>query len=160
MTMNTRYQNNRGRCQQQGFTLIEIMVVLVIIGLLIGLVGPRVFDVLAGANTTKVFADFDSIETALTRYRIDNQIFPTSDQGLRALVERPTMDPLPRKYPQDGYIERVPKDPWGRDYLYLNPGEHGRFDVFTLGQDGVRGGEDENRDLGNWESLNELDSGQ
>lgn len=153
--MYRKKQTNR----QGGFTLIEIMVVLVIIGLLVGLVGPRVFDILVGANTTKVFADFKSIETALTRYRIDNQTLPSSEQGLEALVSKPTIDPIPRKYPPEGYIERVPKDPWGNDYLYLNPGENGRFDVYTLGQDGAPGGEGEAMDLGNWMSQDEVESG-
>lgn len=153
-------KRNKQQRRQGGFTLIEIMVVLVIIGLLVGLVGPRVFDILVGANTTKVFADFKSIETALTRYRIDNQTFPSSEQGLQALVEKPTLDPIPRKYPADGYIERVPTDPWGNEYLYLSPGENGRFDVYTLGQDGVPGGEGEAMDLGNWMSQEEVESGQ
>jgi general secretion pathway protein G len=142
----------------QGFTLIEIMVVLVIMGLLISLVGPSLFGVLTGANQKKVFADFDSIDTALSMYRLQNFNYPTSEQGLQALVEKTTIDPVPRKFQEDGYLPRLPVDPWGREYLYLSPGEQGKYDLYTLGRDGVPGGGDEDADIGNWQTLQEVET--
>lgn len=146
------------RKHQMGFTLIEIMVVLVIIGLLVGLVGPSLFGVLSDANRKKVFADFDSVDTALSMYRLHNFNYPTSEQGLQALVEKTTIDPVPRKFQEDGYLPRVPLDPWGRDYLYLSPGENGKYDLYTLGRDGVPGGDGEDADIGNWQTQDEVDS--
>jgi len=143
---------------QRGFTLIEIMVVLVIIGLLVGLVGPSLFGVLSDANQKKVFADFDAVDTSLSMYRLHNFNYPTSEQGLQSLVEKTTIDPVPRKFQDDGYLPRVPLDPWGRDYIYLSPGEHGKYDLYTLGRDGVPGGDGEDADLGNWQTLAEVEA--
>ena len=148
----------RTKKPNQGFTLIEIMVVLVIIGLLVGLVGPSLFGVLSDANRKKVLADFDSIDTALSMYRLHNFNYPTSEQGLQALVEKTTIDPAPRKFQEDGYIQRIPKDPWGRDYLYLSPGDNGKYDIYTLGQDGVQGGEGDDADIGNWMSQEDIEA--
>ncbi len=151
-------RNNRTQKKAKGFTLIEIMVVLVIIGLLVGLVGPSLFGVLSDANRKKIFADFDSVDTALSMYRLHNFNYPTSEQGLQALVERTTIDPVPRKFQDDGYIQRVPQDPWGRDYLYISPGDNGKYDIYTLGQDGVQGGTGDDADVGNWMTPEELDA--
>jgi len=148
----------RRQKKMQGFTLIEIMVVLVIIGLLVGLVGPSLFNVLSDANRKKVFADFKNIDTSLSMYRLHNFNYPTSEQGLQALVEKTTIDPVPRKFQEDGYMPRIPPDPWGRDYVYLSPGEHGKYDLYTLGRDGVPGGEGEDADIGNWQTEDEIDS--
>lgn len=133
--------------QQYGFSLVEILVVLVIMGLLISIVAPNVLDRADDARQQKVQADFKSIETALKMYRLDNYIYPTSEQGLQALVEKPGLEPLPTQYRSSGYLESVPQDPWGRPYLYLTPGEERDFDVFSYGADGVRGGSDQNKDI-------------
>lgn len=138
--------------KQQGFSLIEILVVLVIMGLLVSIIAPNVLGRADEARVQKVFADFSAIETALRMYRLDNYGLPSSEQGLRALVERPTLAPVPANWKSDGYLESLPIDPWGNPYLYLNPGTQGEYDIFSYGADGVRGGEGQNADLGNWQS--------
>ena len=139
--------------QQAGFSLIEIMVVLVIIGLLVSIVAPNVLDRADDARAQKVVADFSTISTALKLYRLDNFSYPTSEQGLEALVNKPSIDPLPTNWKKGGYLEESPKDPWGRPYLYLSPAEFSEhdFDLYSLGADGITGGEEQNADLGNWE---------
>jgi general secretion pathway protein G len=137
--------------QHKGFSLIEILVVLVIMGLLIGVVAPTVLNRADQARVQKVYADFANISTALKLYRLDNYVYPTSEQGLEALVEPSGLDPIPRNFKKGGYLDRTPDDPWGRPYLYLSPGEHGEFDLYSLGADGLSGGEDQNADLGNWD---------
>ncbi len=136
----------------QGFSLVEILVVLVIIGLLVSIVAPNVLRRADEARVQKVQADFKNIETALKLYRLDNFAYPTTEQGLQALVEKPNIDPLPRNWKAGGYLEAMPADPWGRNYLYLSPAEFGSgdYDIYSLGADGVTGGEDQNADLGNW----------
>ncbi|MBV8806440.1 MAG: type II secretion system major pseudopilin GspG [Sinobacteraceae bacterium] len=135
---------------QRGFTLIEIMVVVIIIGLLAAVIVPQVIDKVDQARTTKAKADIQSIETALTMFRLDNSKYPTTDQGLQALVVQPT-DPSIRHWRPGGYIQRVSKDPWGNDYQYVYPGTHGKeYDLFTLGSDGQPGGEGTAADIGNW----------
>lgn len=133
------------RRSQAGFTLIEIMVVVVIIGLLAAVVVPRVMDRPDEARIAKARQDIRALEAALNLYRLDNYNYPTTDQGLEALVEKPT-DPEPPKYKEGGYVDRLPKDPWQRPYLYLSPGEHGEYDVYSLGKDGVPSEDD----IGNW----------
>jgi general secretion pathway protein G len=135
-----------------GFSLIEILVVLVIIGLLVSIVAPNVLERADEARIEKAKADFKNIATALKLYKLDNFAYPTTEQGLKALVEKPSMEPVPRNWKKNGYVEELPMDPWGRPYLYLNPAEFGTgaFDIYTLGADGVTGGEDENADFGNW----------
>lgn len=139
---------------QRGFSLIEVLVVLVILGLLVSIIAPNVLGRADEARTQKVFADFSAIETALRMYRLDNFDYPTTEQGLRALVERPTLEPQPRNWKSGGYLESLPVDPWGNPYLYLSPGQNGAYDIFSLGADGVRGGEGQNSDLGNWQANN------
>ena len=136
----------------RGFSLVEILVVLVIIGLLVSIVAPNVLRRADEARVQKVQADFKNIETALKLYRLDNFAYPTTEQGLQALVEKPNIDPLPRNWKQGGYLETMPADPWGRNYLYLSPAEfgHGDYDIYSLGADGVTGGEDQNADIGSW----------
>ncbi len=138
----------------RGFSLVEILVVLVIIGLLVSIVAPNVLQRADEARAQKVRADFKNIETALKLYKLDNFNYPTTEQGLSALVEKPAMDPIPRNWKQGGYLEMAPEDPWGNPYKYLSPAEfgHGDYDVYTLGADGVTGGEDQNADLGNWQT--------
>lgn len=135
---------------QQGFSLIEILVVLVIMGLLISVVAPTVLNSADDARVQKVQADFKSIETALKIYRLDNFVYPSTEQGLVALIEPSTLEPEPRNFKDGGYLQEMPMDPWGREYLYLSPGEHGEVDLFSYGADGLSGGEGQNTDLGNW----------
>ncbi|MGQ9426929.1 type II secretion system major pseudopilin GspG [Gilvimarinus sp. F26214L] len=151
-----RLRNSKLHRGAGGFSLIELLVVLVILGLLMGIVAPQFIGEADVARTRTVFADFDRIKSALQIYKLDNYVYPTSEQGLKALVEKPTMDPVPRKWKSGGYVERVPTDPWGNEYLYLSPGEHGQVDIFTYGADGVPGGEGPNTDLGNWQTLDEV----
>ncbi len=145
--MNTRRNTFSG---QAGFSLVEILVVLVIMGLLISIVAPTVLNRADDARVQKVYADFKAIETALKIYRLDNYVYPTTEQGLQALVEASTLEPQPRNFKAGGYLEELPVDPWGRPYLYLSPGDHGTVDIYSLGADGVAGGEGQNADIGNW----------
>ncbi|AXQ46996.1 type II secretion system major pseudopilin GspG [Pseudomonas vlassakiae] len=138
------------RNRQRGFTLMEIMVVIFIIGLLIAVVAPSVLGNQDKAMKQKVMADLATLEQALDMYRLDNLRFPSNEQGLAALVKKPTQEPLPRSWRSDGYVRRLPEDPWGTPYQYRMPGEHGRVDVYSLGADGVPGGEGQDADLGNW----------
>ncbi len=133
-----------------GFSLVEILVVLVIMGLLISVVAPTVLNRADEARIQKVYADFKAIETALKIYRLDNYVYPTTEQGLAALVEPSTLDPEPRNFKEGGYLAEVPVDPWGRPYLYLSPGENGEIDLYSLGADGLSGGDGQNADIGNW----------
>lgn len=136
--------------QQSGFTLLEVIVVVVILGILAAAVGPRIFGNVYKTQLARVKTDIKTIEGALKIYRLDNFVFPTSEQGLRALVERPN-DPNLTNYSVDGYLDSMPKDPWGRDYIYLTPGQRGEYDIYSLGRDGQQGGEGEDSDIGNWE---------
>ena len=133
--------------RQQGFTLLEIMVVVVILGLLAAMVLPNVLGNKEKADVQKTVADIVSIENALDMYKLDNGIYPTTEQGLEALVTAPTIDPEPRNYRDGGYLKRLPKDPWRNDYILLSPGEHGKIDVFSAGPSGQAGTDD---DIGNW----------
>lgn len=133
-----------------GFSLVEILVVLVIMGLLISVVAPNVLNRADEARVQKVHADFKAIETALKIYRLDNYVYPTTEQGLQALVEKSSLDPEPRNFKEGGYLQELPLDPWGRAYLYLSPGENGEVDIYSLGADGLSGGEGQNADIGNW----------
>lgn len=138
--------------KQGGFSLIEIMVVLVILGILAGLVAPNVIGVLGGALKQQAKSDMKAIETSLKLYKLDNFTYPSTEQGLEALVSASDISPRPKNFKKGGYIERIPKDPWGRDYVYVSPGDHGDFDIITYGQDGEPGGEDDNADIGNWQT--------
>ncbi len=136
--------------KSQGFTLIEIIVVVVIIGILATFVAPKFLGRTDDARITKAKNDIQALESALDLYKLDNYAYPTTDQGLEALVEAPSSDPVPANWKAGGYIKKLRKDPWQRDYLYLNPGEHGEIDIYTLGADGIEGGEGPNADIGNW----------
>lgn len=137
--------------KQQGFTLIEIIVVVVIIGILATFVAPKFMGKTDTARITKAKSDILSLESALDLYKLDNFTYPTTDQGLEALITMPSSDPAPTNWQQGGYIKKLQKDPWQRDYLYLSPGEHGEIDIYSLGADGVEGGEGSNADIGNWD---------
>lgn len=137
--------------KQQGFTLIEIIVVVVIIGILATLVAPKFLGRTDDARIVKAKNDIKALESALELYKLDNYTYPTTDQGLEGLVSAPTSEPLPANWKEGGYIKHLSKDPWQRDYLYLSPGEHGEVDIYTLGADGLDGGEGPAADIGNWD---------
>lgn len=141
------------RCNK-GFTLIELMVVIVILGILAGLIVPRIMGRPEEARRMKARVQIESIETALKLYHLDNGIYPSTEQGLQALVEPPSVGNIPRRWRDGGYLERgrIPKDPWGNDYVYLSPGLHGDFDLMSFGADGQPGGEGADADIYNWES--------
>lgn len=140
------------RNRQGGFSLIEIMVVIVIIGLMVGVVGPALFGNIAEAQRERVKNDFASIKTALQTYKLDNYIFPTTEQGLAALVQKPDVDPVPRKWRDGGYLEKMPRDPWEREYIYFSPSDNGKpFDIVSYGADGLQGGEGEAADISFWD---------
>lgn len=138
--------------KQKGFSLIEIMVVLVIMGLLASIVAPNVMNALSSSKTQKVQADFANIETALKMYKLDNFIYPTTEQGLESLVSKPTSSPEPKNWRKGGYLPEMPIDPWQTTYLYASPGDGHPYEIYTLGADGVRGGEEEAADIGNWDT--------
>ena len=137
----------RSMKKNKGFTLLEIMVVIVILGLLMSIVVPNLMGNKETADIQKAVTDINGLETNLDMYKLNNNRYPTTEQGLNALIEKPTAEPLPRRYPEGGYIRRLPEDPWGNAYLYQSPGQHGKFDVFSMGPDMEAGTED---DIGNW----------
>lgn len=137
--------------RNKGFTLIEIMVVIVILGILGTIVAPMILKRPDQARITKAKQDLATITAALDLYKLDNFNYPDTDQGLEALVTRPTSGADVPNWQEGGYIKKLPKDPWGREYLYMSPGENSAVDVYTLGSDGAPGGEDASADIGNWE---------
>jgi len=138
------------RTRHSGFTLIEIMVVVVILAILAALIVPKVMSRPDEARVVAARQDVAAILQALKLYRLDNVRYPTTEQGLAALVARPTIAPVPPNWKAGGYLERLPKDPWGNAYQYLNPGVRGEIDVFSLGADGAPGGEGFDADVGSW----------
>jgi general secretion pathway protein G len=130
----------------KGFTLIEVMVVVVILSILAAIVVPKIMDRPEQARSTKAKSDVRALEAALNLYRLDNMIYPTTDQGLEALVTEPTDAPEPKNWKAGGYLDRLPADPWGNPYLYLNPGAHGAMDIYSAGPD-TQSADD---DIGNW----------
>jgi general secretion pathway protein G len=137
--------------RSRGFTLIEVLVVVVILGILAALVVPRIMDRPDEAKRVAAKADVNALVQALKLYRLDNGFYPSTEQGLGALVVRPSTPPAPGNWKPGGYLERLPKDPWGSDYQYLAPGVRGEIDVFSLGADKARGGDGNAADVGNWE---------
>jgi general secretion pathway protein G len=137
------------RNTQSGFTLIEVMVVVVILGILAAVIVPKVIDKPDEARLVKVKADIQEIQSTLEVYKLDNYVYPTTDQGLQALVQKPSSDPSPPHWKQ--YLDQLPMDPWGHPYQYLNPGSHGMsVDIWSNGADGQPGGDGVNADVGNW----------
>jgi general secretion pathway protein G len=135
--------------KQRGFTLIELMVVLAIIGVLAALIVPNVLGRADDARITAARTDVGNLMQALKLYKLDNQRFPTTEQGLNALILKPTTEPVPVNWKP--YLDKLPSDPWGRPYQYLNPGIKGEVDVLSFGADGQSGGEGNNADLGSWQ---------
>lgn len=143
----------KNRRNARGFTLIELMVVIVILGILAGLIIPRIMGRPDEARSAKARMQIESMETALKLYKLDNGNYPTTEQGLQALVQAPDVGGLAKNWRLGGYLEKgkVPKDPWDHDFVYLSPGVHGDFDLSCLGADGEEGGEGKNKDINNWE---------
>jgi general secretion pathway protein G len=138
--------------KQTGFTLIEIMVVVVIISVLIGLVAPNILGRVDEARVTAAKADISTMVQALEMYKLDNHSYPSTDQGLEALITRPSGSPEAKNWRKEGYLKKkLPKDPWGNDYQYLSPGTEGPFDLYSLGADGREGGGDYDADIGSWD---------
>lgn len=144
-------QRKRILGNNRGFTLIEIMVVVVILGILAAVVVPRLLDRPEEARITKAKTDIKGIEQAIGMFKLDNGYYPSTEQGLAALVEQPTVGRIPTKYQAGGYLKKVPVDPWGNPYVYISPGIHDSFDIISYGSDGEPGGEDNNADINSWE---------
>ncbi len=143
------------RPHQGGFTLIEIMVVVIILAILAAIVVPKIMDRPAQARLVKVKQDITAIENALSLYKLDNGIYPSTEQGLKALVSAPTTDPIPQNYANGGYLKEAPMDPWGQAYQYLQPGKHGDIDVFTIDPNRTLPNSNEHVVIGNW-NLNQV----
>lgn len=137
----------QSKYKQRGFTLLEVMVVIVILGILASMVVPNLIGNKDKADQQKTVSDIVALENAMDMYKLDNSVYPNTDQGLDALVQRPTGAPEPKNYRDEGYIKRLPQDPWRNDYLLLSPGENGQIDIFSAGPDGQPGTDD---DIGNW----------
>ena len=140
-----------GQRLARGFTLVEIMVVVVIIGILGALVVPKLLGRTGESRVVAAKTDIATLMQALKLYKLDNQRYPTTEQGLQALVAKPTSGPAANGWKQGGYVEKLPKDPWGNSYRYLSPGLHGEIDIFSFGADGQAGGEGEDADVGSWQ---------
>ena len=136
--------------KQQGFTLIEVMVVVVILGILAALVVPRFLDRPEEARRTKAAVDIKSIEEALALFKLDNGFYPSTDQGLQALVKKPEVGRIPASYADEAYLKKVPVDPWNQNYIYLSPGAHDAYDIISYGSDGEPGGEGNDADIESW----------
>ncbi|MDW7644147.1 MAG: type II secretion system major pseudopilin GspG [Desulfuromonadales bacterium] len=136
---------------QRGFTLIEIMVVVVILGILAGIVVPQLLDRPEEARRTKAAVQIKSMEEALALYKLDNGNFPSTEQGLAALAQKPEIGLIPTRYREGGYLKKIPQDPWNNNYVYLSPGTRGDYDLLSYGADGEPGGEGKNADITNWD---------
>ena len=154
-----RFKNRTARCRvlkktKSGFTLIELMVVIVILGILAMYIAPKIMGRPDEARQVKARMDIASLETALKLYRLDNGTYPTTEQGLQALIQSPDNGPSARNWKKGGYLEKgkIPKDPWGNAFVYLSPGIRGDFDILSYGADGMPGGDGFNKDITNWET--------
>ncbi len=136
--------------KNDGFTLIELLVVILILSLLVAIVAPRILGRTDEARKTAAQVQIKQLEGALNLFRLDNGFYPTTEQGLEALVTKPTISPIPLKWREGGYIAKVPVDPWGKPFVYLCPGTHGEFDLVSYGADGELGGETKDEDIQSW----------
>lgn len=150
--MGSRKKESYRLRNRAGFTLIEIMVVIVILGLLAALVVPKLIGRTEEAKKTQTRVQIKSLQQALELFKLDNGFYPSTDQGLDALVRAPEAGRVPKNYRKGGYIDRAPKDPWGNPYVYVSPGQHGDYDISSYGADGVQGGEGEDADINSWDS--------
>ncbi|MBW2017705.1 MAG: type II secretion system major pseudopilin GspG [Deltaproteobacteria bacterium] len=153
MRRTSSYFSWRSQGREKGFTLLEILIVITILAILASLVAVRMMDRPGEARITKARLDIQTLENALKLFKLDNAFYPSSEQGLEALVKKPTVGRIPRNWREGGYLEKgvLPKDPWGNDYLYMSPGVYNRdFDIWSYGADGEEGGEGEDGDIGNW----------
>ncbi len=150
--MRTRRPSKTGRDGRAGFTLLELMVVIVILGLLAALVVPKLIGQSEKAKQTAARVQIRSLEQALQLFKLDNGFYPSTEQGLAALVRAPEVGRIPKNYRQGGYIERIPNDPWGSQYVYLSPGAHGDYDISSYGADAMPGGDGENADINSWDA--------
>lgn len=137
--------------RRSGFTLVEILVVVVIIGMLAALVAPKVVGRGEEAKRTAAQVQIRELEQALDMYKLDSGMYPTTEQGLEALINKPTTSPEPRKWKDGGYLRKLPVDPWGKEFIYRHPGDHGDVDLFSCGADGEEGGEGDGKDITNWD---------
>lgn len=144
---NTRHKEQR---KEAGFTLMELMVVIVILGILASIVVPRFLDEPHKARVVKAKMQIQGLSTAAKRFYLDNGYYPSTEQGMQALVTKPTTGRVPKQYPSGGYIGKIPKDPWGNDYVYLAPGSHDSFDIISFGSDGEEGGTNDGADIQSW----------
>ncbi|MEM7827904.1 MAG: type II secretion system major pseudopilin GspG [Candidatus Aenigmatarchaeota archaeon] len=136
--------------QSNAFTLIELMIVIIILGILASIVVPKLMGRPEEARRTKAKIQIRNFQQALDLFKLDNGFYPTTEQGLEALVKKPTISPIPPKYREEGYIDKIPKDPWGNPYVYICPGKHGEYDIISYGADGEPGGEGKNADIESW----------
>ena len=150
--MRSRKKETDRLMDRAGFTLIEIMVVIVILGLLAALVVPKLVGRTEEAKKTQTRVQIKSLQQAMELFKLDNGFYPSTDQGLEALVRMPEGGRVPKNYRKGGYIDRVPKDPWGNPYVYVSPGQHGDYDISSYGADGVQGGEGEDADINSWDA--------
>ncbi len=141
---------NQKQSRDAGFTLIEIMIVVVILGILASIIIPRIMGRPEEAKRVSATTQIKNIEAALKLYKLDNGYYPTTEQGLDALVKKPTTGRIPRNW-KEKYLDRIPNDPWGNGYMYLSPGLHGSYDLFSYGADGIEGGDGNDADVANWE---------
>jgi general secretion pathway protein G len=152
--LSKKMTNKKSKLQMlknKGFTLIEIMIVLVIMGILAALVVPKLMGRADDARISQAKLDIDTMVNALKLYKLDNMRYPTTEQGLQALIKRPTTGPAANGWKSDGYISKLPKDPWGNEYQYMSPGLKAEIEIFTYGQDGQPGGVGYDADIGSWE---------